>query len=238
MLHEFSRFFVRFFENHGFLRTDRPLWKTIRGGAVNYVSKLIAPFSDRIHLQSRVDRVSRDDAGVSVVVRGGEPQRFDRVVIATHSDQALALLPDAAEREREILQCFAYQPNQAVLHTDRALLPKRRLAWASWNYFIPPEPSSTAVVTYLMNRLQQFETPEPICVTLNRTEAIDPAKILYRTLYHHPVYTLAAVAAQARWAEINGNRNTYFCGAYWGNGFHEDGVNSGLAVAKCFGQQL
>ena len=169
---------------------------------------------------------------------GGEAERFDEVVLATHSDQALALLEDANTNEREVLGAIPYQHNEAVLHTDVRLLPRRRNAWASWNYHWRPEPSDRATVTYHMNRLQSLRSEREFCVTLNRTDAIDPATVIRRIEYAHPVYTAAGVEAQARFEQINAYRHTHFCGAYWGWGFHEDGVQSAVRVAERLGGRL
>ncbi|MGH7787571.1 MAG: NAD(P)/FAD-dependent oxidoreductase, partial [Candidatus Binatia bacterium] len=234
-----ARYLVQFFANHGFLTVDdRPRWRVVSGGSQQYVGPLTRAFRDRIRLRSPVRRIVRSRDGVRLSAAGAETERFDSVVIASHSDQALALLADPSPRERELLGAIHYQRNETVLHTDARLLPRRRRAWAGWNYHIPDGGAAAVTVTYNMNLLQGFTSPEPFCVTLNRSEAIDPAKVLARLTYDHPVYTPASVAAQRRWAEINGHNRTYFCGAYWGYGFHEDGVNSGLAVARCFGQGL
>lgn len=163
---------------------------------------------------------------------------FDHVVLATHSDQALALLRDPSEREHQILSAIPYQPNETVLHTDARLLPRRRRAWASWNYHLLEEPPGRTAVTYHMNRLQSLVAEREFCVTLNQTDRIDPDRVIKRIQYAHPVYTPAGVRAQARVGEISGTRRTHFCGAYWGWGFHEDGVNSALRVAAAFGAEL
>jgi predicted NAD/FAD-binding protein len=229
-----ARFFAKFFANHGFLDADRPRWKTIIGGARNYVAPLTAPFRDRIRLRTPVRSVARLPDGCEVRSADGV-ERYDAVVLGVHSDQALRLLENPTPLEREILGAIAYRENEAVLHTDVRQLPARRRAWASWNYYIPASPSERPTVTYYMNLLQSLDAPEPICVTLNRTAEIDPSKILKKLTYHHPVYTRSAVHAQQRRNEINGINRTYYCGAYWGNGFHEDGVNSGIAVAESLG---
>ncbi|MDH3729324.1 MAG: hypothetical protein OER77_17475, partial [Myxococcales bacterium] len=167
---------------------------------------------------------------------GQAPERFDRVVIATHSDQALAMLADPSRQEREILGAIQYQPNETILHTDTSLLPRRRRAWASWNYLVPRDDGDRVIVTYDMNALQRLEAvPVNFCVSLNADDRVDPSKVLYRTTYHHPLYAPESVAAQARVDEISGVRNTYYCGAYWRYGFHEDGVVSAIAVANKFG---
>ena len=168
---------------------------------------------------------------------GGEAERFDEVVLATHSDQALALLVDASDREREILGAIPYQPNEALLHTDVRMLPRRRRAWASWNYHLLAEPKAATTVTYHMNRLQSLCAEREFCVTLNLTEQIDPAHVIRAIPYAHPVFTPAGVKAQARVDEIDGRKRTHFCGAYWGSGFHEDGVVSAFAWRR-FGARL
>jgi len=235
-----ARYLVQFFANHGFLQVnDRPGWRVIRGGSARYVEPLVRGFRDRIRLGAAVRQILRRRDGVRVCATGAEPERFDAVVIAAHSDQALAMLGGAARpAEREILGAITYQPNEAVLHTDARLLPRRRRAWAGWNAHVLAGGPAAATVTYNMNLLQGLTSPEPFCVTLNRSAAIDPQKIIARMTYHHPVYTRASVAAQRRWAEVNGVDRTWFCGAYWGYGFHEDGVRSGLAVARAFGLDL
>ena len=228
-----AQFFVRFFKNHGLLSVnDRPQWRVIRGGSRAYVEPLIAPFRDRIRLNCPVEWVRRHPTHVQVKPWGGPVERFDEVIIATHSDQALRLLADPTPRERQILGAIPYQENEVVLHTDTRLLPRRQRAWAAWNYHLPAQPRDRVAVTYNMNILQSLDAPETFCVTLNRSDVIDPARILYRTTYHHPVFTEAGVRAQACRDEISGVNRTWYCGAYWSYGFHEDGVNSGLAVAR------
>lgn len=232
-----ARSFVRFLMNHGLTSlTDRPTWRVVEGGSREYVRKLIEPFARRIRLNSPVRRISRELEGVTITAGGEAPERFDRVVIAAHSDQALAMLADPSFEERAILGAIEYQPNETVLHTDISLLPKRRRAWASWNYLVPRDPRNRVIMTYDMNALQGIDTaPVTFCVSLNADERIDPSKVLYRTTYHHPLFTPESVAAQARIDEISGVRNTYYCGAYWRYGFHEDGVVSAIAVAEKFG---
>ncbi len=238
-----ARYFVRFFENHGMLSVDRrPQWRVVTGGSRRYVEALTRPFRSRIRLRCPVRSIKRWAGHVEVTaqqVNGPtESHRFDRLIMATHSDQALALLADPSDEERTVLGAIRYQENEVVLHTDRSLLPKRRLAWASWNYHLSDKPTNRVAVTYHMNTLQSLRAPCEFCVTLNRTEAIDPAAIIKRITYHHPVYTRETVAAQRRHEEINGVNRTYYCGAYWSYGFHEDGVNSALAVCKHFGKGL
>jgi len=234
-----ARFLAEFFDNHGMLGfRRRPRWRAIAGGSARYVEALTAPFGHRIRLRAPVRAISRADDHVLVSVGGAEPMRFDHVVLATHSDQALALLADASQREREILSAIPYQSNEAVLHTDVRLLPRRRRAWASWNYHLFDEPPARTTVTYHMNRLQSLSAEREFCVTLNQTARIDPDTVIKRIEYAHPVYTPGGVRAQARVAEISGWRRTHFCGAYWGWGFHEDGVRSALRVGAAFGARL
>jgi predicted NAD/FAD-binding protein len=234
-----ARFMVEFFDNHGMLGLrGRPHWRTVRGGSARYVEALVAPWAHRLRLRTPIQSIARDEGGVLVKPRDGEPERFEEVVIATHSDQALALLADAGPREHEILGALPYQPNEAVLHTDTRMLPRRRRAWASWNYHLLEEPRGASTVTYHMNRLQSLRAERELCVTLNRTAEIDPAQVIRTIPYAHPVYTEAGVRAQRRRAEISGPNHTHYCGAYWGWGFHEDGVVSALAVAERFGARL
>jgi predicted NAD/FAD-binding protein len=226
---------VRFFHNHGMLTVDdRPQWLAIRGGSARYVEKLTAGFRDRIRLRTPVESVRRTPAGVFVKPAGSDAERFDRVFFACHSDQALRLLTDASQAEREVLGAIRYQRNEVALHTDTRLLPKRRLAWAAWNYH--QRGSDRVAVTYHMNLLQGIRSRTPLLVTLNMSERIDPSHILRQMSYEHPVFTPQAVAAQARHAEIDGADRAYFCGAYWGFGFHEDGVRSALAALGHFRQ--
>lgn len=234
-----ARFLAEFFDNHGMLGlTGRPRWRTVSGGSESYVRALTQPWLHRLRLGTPVQAIERGEDCIMVKPHGGEPERFDEVVIATHSDQALALLADASAREREILGALPYQPNEAVLHSDARMLPRRRRAWASWNYHLLDQPGDRAAVTYHMNRLQSLRADRELCVTLNRTEAIDPAKVLRVIPYAHPVYTDGGVRAQARREEISGHNHTHYCGAYWGWGFHEDGVVSALAVGEHFGVRL
>ena len=234
-----ARFLVEFFDHHGMLGfVHRPQWRVVRGGSARYVEALTAPWRDRLRLATPVQSVSRGSDHVMVKARGCEPERFDEVVLATHSDQALGILSDATDTERRLLGAIPYQANEAVLHTDERLLPRRRRAWASWNYHLLAEPKPCTTVTYHMNRLQSLSAEREFCVTLNRTDAIDPAKIIKVIPYAHPVFTAQGVHAQQRVAEISGQNRTHFCGAYWGWGFHEDGVVSALRVGERFGQRL
>jgi predicted NAD/FAD-binding protein len=231
-------FFVRFFQNHGLLTVDdHPQWRVIEGGSARYVEKLVAGHRDRIRLGSPVSTIRRTPGGIMVQPEGGEAERFDRVFVACHSDQALAMLEDPTPQERDVLGAIGYQKNEAVLHTDTSLMPRRRRAWAAWNYNIPRNPDNTdgrVTLTYNMNILQSLDAGREYCVTLNNTDAIDPAKIIREFSYEHPIFTERAVAAQQRHREINGARGTYYCGAYWRYGFHEDGVVSAIDALRHF----
>ncbi len=230
--------FVRFFHNHGLLSvSDRPTWYVIKGGSNQYVTKLIRPFRDRIRLNSPIEKIKRFSTHVEVTPRNQPTEQFDAVFIASHSDQALAMLTDATRQEQEILGAIPYQENTAILHTDQSLLPRRRLAWAAWNYHLLQENSSRVTLTYNMNILQNLNASEQFCVTLNNDDAIDESRIIKRLRYHHPVYTPKGMQAQQRQQEINGMNRTYFCGAYWRYGFHEDGVVSALNALNHFNEQ-
>ena len=232
------QFFVRFFKNHGLLSvSNRPQWCVIEGGSSRYIEPLSASFRERIRLNCPVSRVERDPSGVVIHSAAGS-ERFDKVVFACHSDQALRLLAAPSAAEQEILGALPYADNDVVLHTDTRLLPQRKLAWASWNYRLDGTSDKQAAVTYDMNILQGLQSQTTFCVSLNQTAAIDPSKVLARYTYAHPQYSLDAVAAQARWQELAGEQHSYYCGAYWANGFHEDGVVSALRVAQAFGEQL
>jgi len=244
-MHSFPvRFLAEFFANHGMLGfRDRPHWTTVAGGSARYVEALTRPFQERIRLDSPVHSIARHTEHVEITAAGREggwgTEYFDHVVIATHSDQALALLRDPSGREREILGAIPYQQNEAVLHTDSTLLPRRRGARAAWNFHLLREPKPLSTVTYYMNHLQRLQADRDFCVTLNRTEAIDPAKIIRTISYSHPVFTPAGVAAQSQHGAIGGlQERTHYCGAYWGWGFHEDGVLSALCACEPFGVRL
>ena len=228
------QFFVRFFRNHGLLNIrNRPQWRVIEGGSREYLKPLCDTFSSRIRTGVQIAGVRRFDQGAEIRFEGDKREFFDAVVFACHSDQALHLLDDPSPVEREILGAIPYQNNEVVLHTDTRLLPVNRRAWSSWNYLKRPR-CERATLTYNMNILQGISAPETFCVTLNDTAAINPHKILGQFEYAHPVFTLQGIAAQERWEEIN-SHNTWYCGAYWRNGFHEDGVYSALRVAQGIG---
>jgi predicted NAD/FAD-binding protein len=205
---------------------DRPVWRTVMGGSARYVERLTEPFRHRIRLGTPVESVRRLPGAVVVRPQGQEAERFDAVFLACHADQALRLLADPSAAEREVLGAIPFQRNEAVLHTDARLLPRRPLAHAAWNYHVLPGGQGPVALTYHMNILQQLDLPVPLLVTLNRTGAIDPARVLASMSYEHPLFTPRSAAAQARHRELNGALRTYYCGAWWRNGFHEDGVVS------------
>ncbi|MEP6940253.1 MAG: FAD-dependent oxidoreductase [Rudaea sp.] len=226
---------LRFMSNHQMLQADgRPQWRVVEGGSQAYVRALEKNWRAQARPGCAVLSVLRDEHSVRVRSEGRE-ERFDQVVMACHSDQTLALLQDASNEERGILGAMRYQANDVVLHTDARLLPKRRKAWAAWNAYVPPTDGGECTVSYCMNLLQSIDAPEPIVVTLNRSNDIDPQKIVWRGEYMHPLHDRASVDAQRRKPQIQGRRNTWFAGAYWGFGFHEDGMRSGVAVANALG---
>jgi predicted NAD/FAD-binding protein len=225
-------FFTRFFKNHGLLSVnDRPQWRVIKGGSRSYLEPLTREFSDSIRLNARVSSVRRRQDSVELVMANGLTLQYDQVIFGCHSDQALALLADATHAERDALTAIPYQENEVVLHTDETLLPQRRIAWSSWNYWLRERYQERAVLTYDMNILQGLESDTTFCVTLNATESIAADKIIETFNYSHPVFSLDSVAAAARINDFNGLNRTWFAGAYLGNGFHEDGVVSGRRVA-------
>lgn len=229
------RYFVRFFANHGLLSlADRPQWRTVCGGAARYIEAMRRNRSYDVRLASPVHELLRRPDCVEVTTSDGRRHRFDHVIVAAHADQALRMLGDPTPAERAVLGNFRFQRNVALLHTDSRLMPRRRRAWASWNYRVPGGPRPAVTVTYWLNRLQSIQSPNEFLVTLNDGGAVDAAAVLRRFVYHHPLYTAASVAAQRRHAEISGLGRTHYCGAYWGYGFHEDGVRSALAVVKYF----
>ena len=229
------RFILEFYRNHGLLSlTNRPQWFTIPNGSRSYVSRLTHRFRDRIRLSSAVTSITRMESGVRITTAETN-EIFDEVILACHSDQALAMLTDASPTEREVLSAFPYQMNDAVLHYDTSVLPRRRKAWAAWNYRIDPARQQCATVTYNMNILQHIEHQQTFSVTLNDTENIAESKIISRHKYAHPVFTTDRAVMQQRHAELIRANRTSFCGAYWGNGFHEDGVASAVAVCRKYG---
>ena len=244
------KFFLQFFNNHGMLSVDdRPTWRVVSGGSASYVDPITQPFKERIHLNTSVAKVHRQPAGtpgiglaednVIVELSNGQKQGFDQVVFACHSDQALRLLANPTTDESRVLGAIPYQMNDVILHTDTRMMPKRKLAWASWNYHIPQRANDCAMVTYNMNMLQNFhDAPETFMVTLNRSKDIVESKIIEHYRYSHPVFTLDGIKAQQQHHLISNQNHSHYCGAYWFNGFHEDGVNSALRIAKDFGIEL
>jgi uncharacterized protein len=232
---------IRFFENHGFLGINtHPKWKTLRGGSHAYIAPLTRPYVHNIRTAAQLKTVQRDADCVTLRFADGVTRVFDQVVFATHGDQVLPLLENPTRCEREVLGTFRNSSSQTWLHTDTRMLPRRQQAWASWNYHVSVEgmqdlSSRGVAVTYDMNRLQAIDSPTRFCVTLNAVNGIDERKVLRRMAYSHPLYTLDSVRAQARWHEISGYNRTHYCGAYWFYGFHEDGLNSALRVAKALG---
>ncbi len=232
-----AQYLVRFMANHQMLQIrGRAPWRVVCGGSASYIRAMRARWRVDERLHCPAQSVRRESGRVQIMSRAGL-ECFEQVVLACHSDEVLRILVDATNREREILGAIPYQDNEVVLHTDASLLPRDRKAWAAWNAFVPASPRSACTVSYCMNLLQDIHTREPLVVTLNRTHAIDPAKVLRRMNYRHPVYTQQSVAAQSRRAEIQGQRGTWFAGAYWGWGFHEDGVRSAIEVCAAFNSQ-
>ncbi len=231
-------FFIRFFKNHGLLNVvNRPQWRVIKGGSSAYITPIIKSFEDKIKLNSPVLNIIRHTSKVEIITNTGS-DFYDDVVIACHSDQALAMLSDATLGEQAILSAITYQKNDVVMHTDTRLLPSRKTTWSSWNYLLQNNNQQPPILTYSMNILQSIKSDVEFCVTLNATDKIDPQKILGQYEYAHPVFSQAAMHAQAKWENINGVNRTWFCGAYWFNGFHEDGVNSALRVVKALGVKV
>jgi len=234
-----AAYFVRFFNHHGFLDlADRPHWRVVDGGSHAYVKRLVVPFRHHIRLNTRVTSIGRIGDEVRIAAGDGTVSRYDAVFIGAHSNQALRMLEDPSKEERDILGAIPYARNPVVLHTDTSLLPRRHRAWASWNYLLPTDGRRGSTVTYNQNILQGLDAPETFCVTLNQTDLIDPSKVIQSFTYDHPQYTVDSVAAQRRKSDISGHRNTYYCGAYWGFGFHEDGVNSALDAVNRFEENL
>ena len=233
-----AHFFIRFFKNHGLLQiTNRPQWWVIKNGSKQYVKELIKSFKDNIKLNARIESIKRLNNKIYINVNGIE-EIFDKVIIGTHSDQALQLLEKPTNEEKNILNKIKYQKNIALIHTDDTILPKRKLAWSSWNYLINENKNDLVTLTYNMNILQRLKSDTTYCVTINNTEDLNKSKVIKKITYHHPLFTVNSVKAQTDKDNICGKNNTYYCGAYWGYGFHEDGVKSALDVCKKFGLGL
>jgi len=233
--------FVAFFNNHRLLQYDRPVWRTVKGGSRRYVEKLTASFRDRLKLGCAVTSIERRAQGVTIRDNHGRSESYDHVVLATHSDQALALLSDADGAERAVLGAIRYAPNIVYLHRDVRLMPRRRRAWASWNFLRwqrKEQAQNDVAVTYWMNRLQDIHETKPLFVSLNPPFEPEPSLTFGRYVCEHPQYSSVAFAAQKRLGEIQGQRRTWFCGAWTGYGFHEDGLRSGLAVAEALGASV
>lgn len=230
---------LEFYRNHGMLALPGKVrWRVVVGGSQRYVEAILARLKRGVELRTKVVGLRRLASGIELKIEGQPPRRYDHVVLACHADQAVRILgADATALEREVLSAFPYQRNTAVLHTDTSLLPKSRRAWASWNYLLPAEASSAATVTYDMTRLQSLATAERLLVTLNADERIDPRKVLRRMVYHHPIFDARRAAMQRRHRELIDYRGVSYCGAYWGHGFHEDGMVSALAVADVLAPQ-
>ncbi|GAA5134618.1 NAD(P)/FAD-dependent oxidoreductase [Thalassotalea piscium] len=229
------KFFVQFFHNHGLLNiADRPQWFVIPKGSRSYLAPLCEPFKEQINLNVNITGITRSNNKVHLHFSDSPSETFDEVVIACHSDEALALLNDATDEEKMVLSAMPYSENSVVLHTDTALLPDRENAWASWNYQLSHDREKPASVTYNMNILQGLTSKNTFCVTLNQKEAIDPNKILKEFIYHHPIFSSESINAQQQRSLICGQQHTHFAGAYWHSGFHEDGIRSAVEVAKRF----
>lgn len=233
------KFFIQFFYHHGLLNiVDRPQWYVIPEGSRSYVNVILSKLNKPVNTGSRIDRVTRTEEGVTIIMKDGHIHQFDEVIFACHSNQALDLLDSPTDNEREVLKGIPYSRNEVVLHTDTKLLPDRKLAWASWNYMLDGDLSRPSCVTYNMNILQGIQSTDTFCVTLNQSDAINPNKIIRRFVYHHPVLDANSVKAQKLRPRICGINHCHFVGAYWYNGFHEDGVRSALDVTKRFGETL
>ncbi len=229
---------LRFFANHGLLQiTDQLEWRTVAGGSGSYIEPMTRGFRDRVHAGVAVVRIHRTSGAVALELAGGEIQSFDHVVIATHADQALSILSEPTADERELLERWEYSVNDTWLHTDETLMPRRRAAWASWNCLLAEAASShrKVAITYHLNRLQRLQEDRQYLVTLNPPREPEPSSVIRRVRYTHPVYSSASVATQSQLPRLNGRCRTHFCGAYFGNGFHEDGLVSALAVADDLG---
>ena len=235
-----AAFYIRFFKNHGLLQIfNRPQWYVIKGGSKSYVQKIIEGFQEKILLSKPVIKVERNPSEVKIYCeKEADPLFFDKVVFATHSDQALALLKDPSNDEKSVLEALPYQKNTAIVHTDVTLMPKIKKTWSSWNYLLSGDQNRPVTLTYNMNILQSLDAKPDFLVTLNSLNEINPSKIIKKIDYSHPLFTVNGVHAQKKKNQISGQNNTYYCGAYWGNGFHEDGVNSALDVCKAFGVSL
>ncbi|MDH3315285.1 MAG: FAD-dependent oxidoreductase [Gammaproteobacteria bacterium] len=233
------RFVIEFLHNHRMLQVDgRPVWKTVRGGSREYVRRMVSELDAKIRLSTPVAGVRRERGGVAIRLESGDVEHFDEAIMACHADQSLRMVEDADGLEHDVLVRFPYQPNQVVLHTDTRVLPERKKAWASWNYRIPARTRSNVTVTYNLNMLQGIESERTYCVSLNLVSKIDASKVIRRISYDHPLFVPGRSAAQSYHGELIRRRGVSYCGAYWGYGFHEDGVRSALNVCSAFSQDL
>jgi predicted NAD/FAD-binding protein len=227
---------IRFFDNHGLLTLNgHPTWKVVAKGSHTYIPLLTAPLAERIHVAAAPTCIARGPDGVTLRFADREPRQFDDVVLACHGDQVLPLLRNPSDAEADVFRAFTTSANSAWLHTDVSVLPAHERAWASWNYLLAPDPLARPTVTYDLNRLQGLATRERYLVTLNPSVPIDAARVIGRFVSAHPLYTLEAIRAQARWADVSGVDRIHYCGAYWGHGFHEDGFTSAIRVARTLG---
>lgn len=230
--------FLSFFNNHGLLNIKkRPQWKTIKGGSREYVSALSKPFKDKIILNSKITRIVRRNGKVILYTENDKSEVFDHVILACHSDEALNLLSEPSDQEKKTLSAIKYQFNEAVLHTDSRLMPNNTNAWSSWNYHIPKSTLDTSKVTYYMNKLQPLNTKVDYFVSLNQTDRINPKHIIHKIPYYHPVLDINAINAQKSKQLLNGTQSTWYCGAYWRNGFHEDGAWSAITTIDQFNNE-
>ena len=234
-----AKYLFEFYKNHDLLSINpSKKWRVIKGGSKQYVSKLIKPFDDRIRINSKVHSIKRAKNTIYLKTDHNEKEEFNAVILACHSDQALKILEDSTNQEKEILANIPYQLNQAILHTDTSVLPKNKKMWSSWNSYIPKEQNSNVSLTYNMNILQSIKSKNTFCVSINMENNINPSKIIKKINYSHPTFNKKSVFAQSQKNKISGIKNTYFAGAYWRYGFHEDGVLSALDVCKNFGVEI
>jgi predicted NAD/FAD-binding protein len=234
-----ARSFIQFMQNHKLMNyIDRPIWRTVSGGSREYVSRLLADFSGKVVTNASITGVRRDAAGVMISLEGEGDVYFDKVIMAAHADESLALIKDASETEQTLLSSFRFQPNEVILHSDEALMPQRKAAWAAWNYLTSAKQSTSLSVSYWMNKLQSIDKTKPLFVTLNPFAKPDPSKTHLVLSYDHPIFDQAAISAQERLGEIQGQNHLYFCGAWTKYGFHEDGLSSAIKVAKSLGADV
>ena len=234
-----ARSFIQFMQNHKLMNyIDRPVWRTVDGGSIEYVKRLVTDFNGTIKTNAKITGLKRDAAGVMLSLEGEGDVFFDKVIMASHADESLALIKDPTQNERELLSAFGFQPNEVILHTDDRLMPKRRAAWAAWNYLTSSDDDTQLSLTYWMNKLQSIAKERPLFVTLNPFTRPAADKIHRTFSYDHPIFDKAAILAQERLGEIQGQNHLYFCGAWTKYGFHEDGLSSAIKVAKSLGADI